>query len=133
MQTQLSQAARIENYPLLPYIANMINEPLPDVVERLNRLSPRLATKFLDVRYEDANFDNRFLLSNWGTLNAKLDSLLTETIVRCFAGSDFTAEDLMLSDTPVTVYLRWTERDLLVLSPLVKLLWSSIIDELITF
>jgi type IV secretion system protein VirD4 len=33
---------------------------------------------------------------------------------------------------PVTVYMRWSERDLLALSPLVRLLWGSFIDELIT-
>ncbi len=38
----------------------------------------------------------------------------------------------MHSDTPVSVYLRWPERDLLALSPLVRLLWGSLIDELIT-
>ncbi len=39
-------------------------------------------------------------------------------------------KDLMCSDKPITVYLRWRESDLLVLSPLVKLLWSSFINEL---
>ena len=38
----------------------------------------------------------------------------------------------MKSPEPITVYLRWPERDLLALSPLVRLLWGSIIDELIT-
>jgi len=32
----------------------------------------------------------------------------------------------------VTVYLRWPEQDLLVLSPLVRLLWQSLIGELLT-
>src|SRR5207244_4986792 len=36
------------------------------------------------------------------------------------------------SETPVSVYLRWPERDLLALSPLVRLVWGSLIDELIT-
>ena len=31
----------------------------------------------------------------------------------------------------MTVYLRWPERDLLALSPLVRLLWGTLIDELI--
>jgi type IV secretion system protein VirD4 len=53
-------------------------------------------------------------------------------VVRCFAGSDFTAQELMCRERPVTVYLRWSERDLLALSPLVRLLWGSLIDELIT-
>jgi len=58
--------------------------------------------------------------------------LLTETVVRCFIHSDFTPEQIMRSDRPVTVYLRWKEQDLLSLSPLVRLLWGSLIRELIT-
>ncbi len=38
----------------------------------------------------------------------------------------------MKSNTPVTVYLRWKEQNLLALSPLVRLLWGTLIDELIT-
>ena len=38
----------------------------------------------------------------------------------------------MCGARPTTVYLRWPERDLLALSPLVRLLWGSLIDELIT-
>src|SRR5512144_479241 len=38
----------------------------------------------------------------------------------------------MTSEKPVSVYLRWPERDLLALSPLVRLLWGTIIDELVT-
>jgi len=58
--------------------------------------------------------------------------LLTETVVRCFTHSDFTAEQIMRSTTPVTIYLRWKEQDLLALSPLVRLLWGSLINELLT-
>jgi type IV secretion system protein VirD4 len=38
----------------------------------------------------------------------------------------------MCSAKPVTVYLRWKEQDLLALSPLVRLMFGSMIDELIT-
>ncbi len=38
----------------------------------------------------------------------------------------------MQTNRPITVYLRWPERDLLALSPLVRLVWGSLIDELIT-
>ncbi len=38
----------------------------------------------------------------------------------------------MQGEKPMSVYLRWPERDLLALSPLVRLLWGSLIDELIT-
>jgi type IV secretory pathway TraG/TraD family ATPase VirD4 len=38
----------------------------------------------------------------------------------------------MTDRKPVTVYLRWSEQDLAALSPLVRLLWGTLIDELVT-
>ena len=57
---------------------------------------------------------------------------LSQLLVRSLAGADFNARELMCGARPATVYLRWSERDLLALSPLVRLLWGSLIDELIT-
>ncbi len=135
MLTQLLLAARIKGKAPLPYVGQIINGGLPDAAQRLNTIQPKLATKFLDVSFEQAekaNFTDRFLLSAWSTLTAKMESLLTETVIRSLAGSDFTPRELLFSEKPITVYLRWTERDLLALSPLVRLLWGSLIDELIT-
>src|SRR5438270_11112320 len=58
--------------------------------------------------------------------------LLTETVIRSLTRADFTPQELIRSDKPVSVYIRWPERDLLALSPLVRLVWGSLIDELIT-
>jgi len=58
--------------------------------------------------------------------------LLTETVVRSLTLSDFTPEELLCSDKPVSVYLRWKEQDLLALSPLVRLLWGTLMNELTT-
>jgi type IV secretion system protein VirD4 len=132
MLCQLFAAARLEGVAPLPYAGTLIRLGLATCAERLNAVSPELATQFLDVRFEDANWSDRFLLSCWGTLTARMRPLLTETIVRCFTRSDFTPEHIMRSSAPVTVYLRWKEQDLLALSPLVKLLWGTLINELIT-
>jgi type IV secretion system protein VirD4 len=132
MLTQLLLAARQEGAAPLPYVRNIIRSGLAAAAERLCAISPELATQFLDVEFEDVNFSDRFLLSAWGTLSARMRPLLTETVVRCFAGSNFTPRSLMQSAQPITIYLRWPERDLLALSPLVRLLWGSLIDELIT-
>jgi type IV secretion system protein VirD4 len=132
MLTQLFLAARLEKAPPLPYVRRLIRQGLLTAADRLNSLSPELATQFLDVDFEEANFSDRFLLSAWGTLSARIRPLLTETVVRCLAGADFSPRELMCSKTLITVYLRWTERDLLALSPLVRLLWGSMMDELIT-
>jgi type IV secretion system protein VirD4 len=132
MLTQLFLAARREGSAALPYARHLIRSGLASTAERLNQVDPTLATQFLDVRFADANLADRFLLSSWGTLTARLRPLLTETVVRSLTHADFSARDLLGGDQPVTVYLRWSEKDLLVLSPLVRLLWGSLIDELIT-
>jgi type IV secretion system protein VirD4 len=132
MLTQLFLAARREAVAPLPYVRYGVRAGLTGSAQRLQTLDPELATQFLDVRYEDAKLSDRFLASAWGTLSARLRPLLTETVVTCFAGSDIAPAELMTADAPVTVYFRWPERDLLALSPLFRLLWTSVIDELIT-
>jgi type IV secretory pathway TraG/TraD family ATPase VirD4 len=132
MLTQLFLAAREEGASPLPYVRQIIRRGLTASAARLEAVSPELATQFLDVEFSEANFSDRFLLSAWGTLSARMRPLLTETVVRSLAGADFSARELMCGTRPATVYLRWPERDLLALSPLVRLLWGSLIDELIT-
>jgi type IV secretion system protein VirD4 len=110
----------------------MIRSPLPDVAHRLNALDPDLATQLLKAHYADADFANKFLISAWETVTSRMQPLLTETLVRSLSGSDFTSQDVMTAQTPITVYLRWPERDLLALAPLVRLMWGSLIDGLIT-
>jgi type IV secretion system protein VirD4 len=141
MLTQIFLAARMENraagkeqYRLLPYVRQMVDLGLKGVAARLQAISPELAIRFLDGEFEPHKdyTENKFLTSAWETLTSRLFALLTEDVIRCFAGSDFTAKELMTSEKPITVYLRWPEQDLLALSPLVRLLWSSLIDSLIT-
>jgi type IV secretion system protein VirD4 len=132
MLTQIFLAAREEGRAPLPYTREIIRSGLPATAERLNAISQDIATQFLDVAFTDANLADRFLLSSWGTLSARMRPLLTETVIRSLAATDFTPSDLMSSPKPVSVYLRWPERDLLALSPLVRLLWGTLIDELIT-
>ena len=45
-------------------------------------------------------------------MSARLRPLLTETVIRCLSGSDFTAGELMTGKRPITVYLRVPEREL---------------------
>jgi len=125
-------AAKWQDTPALPYARMMLHAGLTGCIERLHTVSPELATIFLDVSLEQANLSDRFLLSAWGTLTARMRPLLTETVVRSLAHSDFTPQEIITSTRPVTVYLRWKEQDLLALSPLVRLLWGSLIDELVT-
>ncbi len=132
MLSRLFSAARIEGAPPFPYVRCLLRSSLRACAERLNRVDPSLAGRFLYADFQDANFENKFLVSSWETLTAWLEPLLSETIIRSLTRSDFTPENIIRNDKPVTVYLRWKERDLLSLSPLVRLLWGTLIDELIT-
>jgi type IV secretion system protein VirD4 len=132
MLTQMFLAARIEGIPPFPYVRFLIRLGLAETAERLNAINPDLATQFLDTSFAKASLTDKFLLSSWGTLTARLRPLLTETVVRSLTHSDFTPEELLCSDKPISVYIRWKEQDLLALSPLVRLLWGTLINELTT-
>src|SRR6266851_9661672 len=132
MLTCLFTAATRQGAAALPYARNLLRAGLTGCMERLQAVDRDLATVFLGVHPENANLDDRFLLSAWETLTTKMYPLLTETVIRSLAHSDFTPEQIITSNRPVTVYMRWKEQDLLALSPLVRLLWGSLIDELVT-
>src|SRR6266699_1867681 len=132
MLTRLFTAARLEGVAPFPYVRSMLRGSLRQCGKRLNTLDPSLAARFLYADYHEANFENKFLVSSWETLTAWLEPLLTETVIRSLARSDFTPEQLIRGDRPVTLYLRWTEQDLLALAPLVRLLWGTILNELTT-
>src|SRR3712207_2319190 len=138
MLTQLFTAARIEAHAPLPYAAHLMNSGLVAAAARLDAVSEgaglpaekNLATRFLDAQFNEASFSDRFLQSAWSTLTAKLYPVTTETVIRSVAVSDFHPSELICGSEPVTVYLRWPELHLLSLTPLIRLVWSSLIDEL---
>jgi type IV secretion system protein VirD4 len=140
MLVQIFHAARLEGQRLLPFTYKMMNEGLFGVVTILEIISekhnyyPNLATKFLDINYDKADFKDKFLLSSWGTLNARLNNILTKETVRCFTGSDFTGKDIITSGKhPISVFLCWPEKHLTSLSPLIELVWNSLIDGMIDY
>ena len=54
--------------------------------------------------------------------------------VRCFTGSDFSAKDIMTSgEHPMSVYLCWPEKHVTALSPLIELVWNSLLDGMIDY
>jgi type IV secretion system protein VirD4 len=131
MQEQLATAAIREGYPVFPYMQALFNGGLDQAVSRLNAIDPVLATKFLTVTAENANLADKFLLHSWATLDTKLAPLMSDRVVSMLSRSDFRAGTLLTSERPVTVYIRWPERYLLSLAPLVRLIWHSLIEELI--
>jgi type IV secretory pathway TraG/TraD family ATPase VirD4 len=140
MLTAIFSAGKLEGYPLLPYASHMVHIGPERAAERLETLS-NLATRLLDRKFDDADFSDRYLQSSWSTLTGDMDPIITETVLRSLSASDFTPEDILCGREmlisgkpqrrPVTVYLRFPENRLLSLTPLVRLIWSSLLDELI--
>jgi type IV secretory pathway TraG/TraD family ATPase VirD4 len=141
MLTQLFLAAKIawkkgltDKRPL-PYVAWLINlGGLNDVAREVNNVSPALAQKLLNTRYEPEkdHEQNPYRRSSWDSMCARLYPLLTDDIVQCFNGSDIKVGELIFSKKPITIYLRWHESDLKALSPLIKFVWEAMISALIT-
>src|SRR3954466_11114986 len=74
------------------------------------------------------NFQGKFFISCWGTLDSRLSPMLTETVIRSLSHSDFTPEQIICSERPVSLFLCWPERKLLSLAPLVRLVWGTLLD-----
>ena len=74
-----------------------MNLPITQVAAHLQAVSPLLATTFLSDRYNsEKDYDEKkFLASSWETATARLYPILSDELLRCFDGSDFTAEGLM--------------------------------------
>jgi hypothetical protein len=60
MLKQLFLAAKQEGFAPLPYVRQLINDGLLATASKLDTVSPKLATKFLDAEFKDANFSDRF-------------------------------------------------------------------------
>ena len=140
MLTQIFIAARLEKQRPLPFTYKMMNEGLYGVATILEIISekyhyyPNLATKFLDISYDKADFNSKFLRDCWSTLTRRMNRILTKESVRCFTGSDFTAKDIITSGKhPLSVYLCWPEEHLLTLAPLIQLVWDSLLNGMIAY
>jgi len=141
MLTQIFHAARLEGERLLPFTQKMIYRGLfatatiLQIVSLKHNVYPNLATRFLDYEYSKETINeivkDKCLRSCWTTLTRRLNRVLTQESIRCFNGSDFTAKDIITSKKPITLYLKWPERDIVAFSPLVHLVWESLMDEMI--
>ena len=149
MLTAIFGGGLLEGAALLPYAAHLLQIGPESAAARLDALSKlhglpenkNLATRLLDRTYENADFSDRYLESSWSTLTTDMDPITTETVIRSLSASDFSPEDILCGREvrvngkqerrPVTVYLRWPENRLLALSALIRLIWSSLIEELI--
>src|SRR5512147_1162777 len=138
MLTQIFHAAKLEKQRPLPFAYKILNDGLYGTATILKIISdkhkfyPHLATKFLDISYEQADFDSKFLQDCYSTMTARINNILTKETVRCFTGSDFSGKDIITSaDHSVSLYLCWAERDLLTLGPLIELVWDCLINDMV--
>lgn len=135
MLTQLFLAAKLIGERPLPFVARMVKlGGLNDVAQAVHAISPVLAQKLLDAPYHPGKDyeENKYRISAWDSLSARLYPLLTDDVVKCFNGSDFKVKDLVFSDKPITIFLRFHESDLFSLSPLIKFVWEAMFNELMT-
>jgi type IV secretory pathway TraG/TraD family ATPase VirD4 len=141
MLVQIFTAAWLEGYRALPFTYLVMNEGLAGVAKILQQITenhgfyPNLATKFLDMTYATAvrdDFASRFLNDCYSTMTTRMNAILTKESVRCFMGSDFTAKDIITSgEHPLSVFLCWPEKDLSALSPLIELVWDSLVNGMV--
>jgi hypothetical protein len=87
-------------------VGHMADLGLNTAAQKFHTISPTIARCLLDGEYTpDKDYDeNKFLSSSWESLTARLYPLLTEKIVRCFAGSDFTGKEVITAKEPVTEF-----------------------------
>jgi type IV secretion system protein VirD4 len=123
-------AAKREAVPCLPYARELIRLGLRGAGARLDRIDPLLCRLLLADAFEDADWESRFLTGSWQTLVSRVMPLLTENVVRTFGGSDFRPADLLGAE-PISVYLRLTERDMRGLKPLLRLVWESLLNDMV--
>ena len=121
-----------EHYRLLPFVGHMADVGINTAAAMVNDISPNLARRLLDGDYNPEHDYNeqKYLTSSWESLTARLYPLLTDRILRCFNGSDFTARDLIAGKKPVTVYLCVPEKDLHAKAPVIRLVLESLMAEM---
>jgi type IV secretion system protein VirD4 len=119
---------------LLPFTRFLAKLGINPAAAAINAISPRIARELLDGEY-DPSLDyraNRYFANSWQSSRARMFPLLTETVVRCFNGSDFTGKDIIAGEQPVSVYLRVPQDMLEAKAPVIRLLLESLTTEMFT-
>jgi type IV secretion system protein VirD4 len=120
------------NYRLLPFTRWLARLGINPAAAALHAISPRIAQALFDGEYEPSldYRDNRYFANSWQSSRARMFPLLTEDVVRCFNGSDFTGADIIAGDRPVSVYIRVPQGMLESKAPVLRLILESIHTEI---
>ena len=99
------------NVRLLPFSRAIGKLGINSAAAAIHAISPHIAREMLDGVYDpEENYkENRYFANSWQSSRARMYPLLTEKVVRCFNGSDFTGQDIIAGERPVSVYLRIPE------------------------
>jgi type IV secretion system protein VirD4 len=119
-------------YRLLPFSRSLSRLGINPAAATINAISPAIAQEMLDGEYEEERDyrENRYFANSWQSSRARMYPLLTEQVVRCFNGSDFTGRDIIAGREPVSVYLRIPERQLFAKASLIRLVLESLTSEM---
>jgi len=122
------------DHRLLPFTRALSKLGINTAAQALNAISPQIARELLDGEYEEEldYRDNKFFANSWQGSRARMYPLLTEDVVRCFQGSDFTGKDIIAGERPVSVYLRIPEEELEAKASLMRLVLESIAKDMYT-
>jgi type IV secretion system protein VirD4 len=129
---EANRLAGKKDAPLLPFVGYMADLGLNRAAKRIHDSSPDLARRFLDEDYHPTKdyTENKYLANSWESVTARLYPLLTERILRCFNGSDFTAREIIAGKKPVTVYICVPEADLFAKAPVIRLVMESLLAQM---
>src|ERR671933_1252386 len=120
------------NYRLLPFTRWLAKLGINSAARAIHAISPQIAQELLDGEYEEEGDyrENRYFANSWQSSRARMFPLLTEKVVRCFNGSDFTGADIIAGEKPVSVYLRVPQGMLSSKAPVIRLVLESLITEM---
>ena len=77
-------AARLEGERPLPFTYELMNRgffaaaTILEIISEKHNHHPNLATEFLDISYDKADFDSEFLRDCWSTVTRRLKRILTK-------------------------------------------------------
>jgi type IV secretion system protein VirD4 len=110
--------------PVFPFVARATRGSAARALDMLRAIDPTLPDRAKPVG------DSRPFAGAWESLVTRCEALFSPHVLATLSGSDVTAEDLLKK--PATLYLQIPEARLADLQPFLRLLWTSLIEQLIT-
>ena len=120
----LMLAAKQSRQPVFRFVAQAVRSGAPRALALVSDIDAALADR---IRPQD---DSRTFASAWETLATRCESILSPNALATLSGTDFTAAHLLRQRA--TLYLQVPEARLGDLRPFLRLIWTSLIMQLVT-